>query len=356
MFNPSRLELARKRRRLTSTTLASRAKISLTTLSRIVNGHQTSYDETIGRIVAALDYPQDFFFGEDIDVIDVSSASFRSLKAMTARERDAAVAAGSLAYLLNDWVKAEFDLPPVDLPNLGYENSPEAAARMLRQHWSLGEKPIGNIIKLFEAKGIRVFSLAENTRNVDAFSCWRGDEPFVFLNTIKSAERTRFDAAHELGHLILHRHGGPKQGKNAETDANSFAREFLMPHADVVSTIAYVTELRDIIMAKKRWRVSALALTFHLHKLKLISDWQYRTFCIQLNRTYGHNEPEGIAVEYSGVWMMVLTELWKEGVSRNHIAAILKIPLDEMGNLLFGLMCEIDAPPRSARPPVLRAI
>ena len=55
------------------------------------------------------------------------------------------------------------------------------------------------MLHVLEAKGVRVFSLAENTRNVDAFSSWREERPFVFLNMQKTAERSRFDAAHELG-------------------------------------------------------------------------------------------------------------------------------------------------------------
>ncbi|WP_376773772.1 ImmA/IrrE family metallo-endopeptidase [Rhizobium mongolense] len=65
---------------------------------------------------------------------------------------------------------------------------------------------------------VRVFSLVENTRTVDAFSVWRGIRPFVFLNTIKTSEHGRFDAAHELGHLVLPRHGGPS-GRRAEDEA-----------------------------------------------------------------------------------------------------------------------------------------
>jgi hypothetical protein len=45
--------------------------------------------------------------------------------------------------------------------------------------WALGEQPI-SMIKLLESKGVRVFSLAENTKTVDAFSCWRNDVPYVF--------------------------------------------------------------------------------------------------------------------------------------------------------------------------------
>src|SRR3546814_2855920 len=98
------------------------------------------------------------------------------------------------------------------------------------------------MINLREVKGVHVCPLAKDTKTVDAVSCWRNGQPFVFLNTFKSAERSRFDAAHELAHLVLHRHGGP-QGREAETEANQFASAFLMPHDDLVSTIPYVSRL-----------------------------------------------------------------------------------------------------------------
>jgi Zn-dependent peptidase ImmA (M78 family)/transcriptional regulator with XRE-family HTH domain len=357
MFNPARLELARKRRRMTATILAAQAKIAPVTLSRIVNGKQTPDEQTVERLSATLKYPRQFFFGNEIDPVDASAASFRSLKAMTARERDAAIAAGSLAYLLSDWVKAEFELPNTDILDLHHETDPASAARTLRQYWAIGEKPIGNMIKLLESKGIRIFSLAENTRNVDAFSCWRNDEPYIFLNTFKSAERSRFDAAHELGHLILHIHGGPKQSRNAEMEANAFASAFLMPEADVRATVPYVASLKDIVSAKSRWGVSAMALTYTLHKMRIITDWQYRMFCIQINRNYGTSEPNGLPPERSSIWQLVLTELWKDGIARNHIAGQLHIPHDEMENLLFGLTGATQAPTRPASGrPVLKAI
>ena len=100
------------------------------------------------------------------------------------------------------------------------------------------------MIKLLESKGVRVFSLAENTKNVDAFSCWRNDVPYIFLNTFKSADRSRLDAAHELAHLVLHRHGGPRQGREAEIEANSFASSFLMPSRHQISA-PFVARLDD---------------------------------------------------------------------------------------------------------------
>ena len=265
---------------------------------------------------------------------------------MTARERDAALSAGELAYEMADWVREKFNLPETDILDLSTENDPAVAARTMRQKWAIGERPIGHMIKLLESKGVRVFSLAENTKNVDAFSCWRGNEPYIFLNTFKSTERSRFDAAHELGHLVLHRHGGARQGRSAEHEAHLFAASFLMPKEDVFATIPFVTSLKQLVKAKARWGVSVAALAYRLHKLGLITDWQYRTFCIRINQEYGINEPNGLAPERSSVWQVVLTDLWKEGITKNRIASEIAVPTDEMENLLFGLTGDVNPPER----------
>ena len=139
------------------------------------------------------------------------------------------------------------------------------------------------MIHLLEAKGVRVFSLVEETRSVDAFSVWRSNKPYVFLNTMKTAEHSRFDAAHELGHLILHKHGGPK-GRTAEDEANRFASSFLMPSADVRARMPIVYGLDHIIREKVRWKVSAAALTYRLRQLRLTSEWENRQLCIQIAR------------------------------------------------------------------------
>ena len=356
MFNVRRLELARKRRRYTAKILAEKAGIAPVTLSRVVNGLQAPDDDTVDRLIAALEYPRDFFFRDDIDPIDASTASFRSLKAITSRERDAALAAGELAYETADWVRIRFNLPQADILDLGHEPDPAAAARTLRQYWAIGERPIGNMVKLLETKGVRVFSLAENTKNVDAFSCWRNDEPYIFLNTFKSTERSRFDAAHELGHLVLHKHGGAKQGRSAEHEAHLFAASLLMPSDDVLAVIPFIRSLDQLVKWKARWGVSVAALAYRAHKLNLLTDWQYRTYCIRINQIYGTHEPNGLAPERSSIWQTILTDLWKDGVTKGHIAAQLAIPADEMENLLFGLTGDIKPPERAGGRPMLKLI
>jgi Zn-dependent peptidase ImmA (M78 family) len=265
---------------------------------------------------------------------------------MSAKERDAAISAGALGLQLADWVENRFSLPEADLLDLSYETDVEAAARSLREHWGLGERPIGNVIGLLETKGVRVFSLSEDTKTVDAFSFWRDNKPFVFLNNFKTAEHSIFDSIHELGHLVLHRHGGPKgDSRQVEREANAFASAFLMPRNDVKARAPRFVDINVVLKMKSRWRVSAMAMAYRLHHLGRLTEWQYKTICIELGRRgYRSGEPDGIERETSIIWRKVLSHLWQERISKNEIARQLNIPLDELEGLIWGLTGASRAP------------
>lgn len=335
VFNPQRLTLGRKRRKITARALAITIGVSPVTISRLENGANEPEHDTVDALASALNFPREFFFAEDLEELPADAASFRSLSSMSAKERDAALSAGVIAYLFHDWVAERFNLPQGDVPEVHADAQPEAAARIVRSQWGLGEQPISSMVKLLESKGVAVFSLCEDTKNVDAFSCWRGERPFVFLNTFKSAERSRFDAAHELGHLVMHRHGAPQDSRQAESEADKFASAFLMPADDVASRIRYVPSLESLIKYKRRWGVSVAALNYRLHKLGIVSEWQNRSLNVELStRGYRRQEPEGLPPETSALWPQIFTELWRERVTREHIAAQLHVPSSEIDMIL----------------------
>lgn len=338
MFNPRRLSLARKRRRLTARALAEKASLAVDTISRLENGGNLPDDVTVAKLAQALNFPQPFFFDQEPQEIDTGAVSFRSFSKMSARERDAAISAGALGLQLNAWIEDRFSLPVPKLLDLSYETDPEIAAYSVRQSWGIGERPIGNLMGLLETKGLRIFSLSENTASVNAFSFWRDDKPFIFLNNFKTAESSIFDAAHELGHLVMHKHGDPKETRSAEREANAFASAFLMPAKDVRAKISRRITIETVLEAKKRWRVSAMAMAYRLNALKLLSDWQYKSICIELGkRGYRAGEPGGIDRETSVVWRKVLTQLWSEKTTKNDIAKSLHLPLDELEGLIWNL-------------------
>jgi Zn-dependent peptidase ImmA (M78 family)/DNA-binding XRE family transcriptional regulator len=356
MFNPNRLSIARKRRQLTKKELSQRAGITAVTLTRLEVGSTGEPSiETVRSVAEALNFPLEFFFMNDCDELTTEAVSFRSLSTLTAKQRDAALAAGSIAFEFHDWVSKKFTLPEQQLLDLRDED-PMAAAQALRSHWGIGTKPIDLLIKLLEAKGVRVFLLAEQHKNVDAFSCWRDGVPFMFLNTFKSSERSRFDAAHELGHLVLHMHGG-NASRDVEKEADAFASAFLIDRGDLIGHLQRVRSLEQIVAAKARWGVSVAALTRTAFDNKLISDWHYRDLCRQMSqRGYRSKEPESRVREKSVLWRMVFAELWKEGVTREGIARSLNVPADELESLVGDLVTQPPQPEKPQQRPKLMVV
>ena len=156
---------------LNKTTLAERIDVEPRTIVRWEGCQTEPTPENLDALARVLDYPRAFFFGQDIDEPRSGLTSFRSQTSMSAAMRDAALAAGTIGYIISDWVGARFDLPESRIPDLRLYD-PESSARALRQEWGLGEKPVSNMIQLLESKGVRVFSLAENTARVNAYSIW----------------------------------------------------------------------------------------------------------------------------------------------------------------------------------------
>jgi Zn-dependent peptidase ImmA (M78 family) len=184
-----------------------------------------------------------------------------------------------------------------------------------------------------------VFSLAADCALVDAFSFGWHQTPYVLLNTTKSGERGRFDAAHELGHLVLHSEHRLPHGPDAEQEANRFAAAFLMPRASVLAHgLANATSDR-ILAAKQAWRVAAMALTHRLHELELLTEWGYRTACVDLSRRgYRTGEPGGIARETSQLLEKVFRSLRAEGASPADVARDLHLTTAELNRYVFGLV------------------
>ena len=338
-FNSNRLKFARKRRGLTLKKLGSLVGLTSRTLSDYENNRKdtTADDRNLHSIANQLHFPTEFFFLDDISSLDETSVSFRSLARMSASVRDAAICAGQIGLEFSLWIDKNFELPETNLPDLR-EYEPEAAAQTIRNEWALGERPINNMIHLLEAKGVRIFSLAEDSYDMDAYSFWLNNHPFIFLNTRKSVERSRFDAAHELGHILLHKHGSPL-GKEAESQANKFASAFLMPQGSVIANSPGIPTLEAIIRLKSIWKAAASAMVRRMRDLNLITEWNYRALMIELSkRGFMKNEPNAIAKrETSKLLPMIFKALREEGITKDKIARDLCLFVDDIDSLIFNL-------------------
>lgn len=345
VVSPSRLLLARKLRGLTLADLSRQTGHNVQTLSRYENGRQEPSPESVERLATALSLPEGFFFRREVDGVPVDAVSFRALTKTPAFRRDQALAGGEVAVEIADWINAHFRVPSPNLLSVGLPDGSslvavEEAALRVRRHWELGSRPITNLLHLLESRGVRVFSLVQEVRDVDAFSFYRQGIPYIFVDTGKTAERQRFDLAHELGHLIIHQGSERVHGREAEKQADRFAAAFLMPREDILGQRMRNASVERILAGRRRWRVSAMALTHRLRELGLLTEWGYRSCCVDLsNSGYRTSEPGSqLVAETSQMLEKVFAHLRASGVGMRQIANDLHLTTREFNRHVFGLV------------------
>ena len=341
-FNPVSLKLAREYRGLTKSELAQKLNLSPSAISQFERGQIRPNVQTIAHLSIALGFPSEFFgrsMGEDL--VSVDQCHFRSLKTCPLSERRKMVGAGNLIGMIVELLDAEVHLPHEQItPNVRYEaetnNEIEEAAARLREAWGLGQGPIDNLIHLLESKGVLVFHLQEDCKRLDAFSLWFQHRPFIFLNLEKgSASRSRFNAAHELGHLVLHPDFLPGDSTQ-EDEANKFASAFLMPRETFLLECPRRLVWGHFRELKLRWKVSLAALVRRARDLQVISQDTYRRAYFLINK-YGWrlNEPDEPSLELPTILPGGLELLSRAGWTLSSIADRLSISERDLRWLAF---------------------
>jgi Zn-dependent peptidase ImmA (M78 family) len=137
------------------------------------------------------------------------------------------------------------------------------------------------VLLLLENAGVIVAREETGTPRIEGLSAWSATgRPLVLLCADKgNAYRSRFDAAHELGHLVLHRKiEAPTDAaahKLMEQQAHRFAGAFLLPSKGFCAEVASPVTLQGLLFLKKRWGVSVAAMIMRLVALGVIGDSDY---------------------------------------------------------------------------------
>jgi Zn-dependent peptidase ImmA (M78 family)/DNA-binding XRE family transcriptional regulator len=279
-FQPSRLRLARHLETISQSELAARAAVTPAAISQFESGESRPSEETLDLLAAALCVPVEFLL---LPVEDTHEGFFRSLRKSSVAQRRRA---RSLAYLVHDLAAdpssqprlAEVFVPSCRIDTLDTESPLIAeAARRVRAEWGVPTGPIEDVVRLLEQHGVLVLRLPLVAADVDAFSLPFADRPVVVLGADKNDRaRSRFDAAHELGHLVMH--GESVWGvKEVETQAHKFAAEFLMPEAEVRGELPARADWATLFDLKQRWHVSIAALLMRAKDLGVMPATAYTT-------------------------------------------------------------------------------
>lgn len=297
-FKPEQLTRARELRGYTKVELAHKIGKTPAAITQFEKGQTKPDVETLARIVWHLEMPRSFFSRNPIArSIDVNECHFRTLRAVSQNRRRQAVRTGELLHEVYCLLEKAGILFPVERLSqlkrvVHCEEDIEKAALDTRQRWGLGLGPIPGVLSLLESQGLRLLPLGEVCQEVDAFSMWHEEHPFIMLAMQKSASRTHFDAMHEVGHLILHEDvlpGAPQE----EREADRFASAFLLPRSPFLSECPTYWNLEIFRALKRRWHVSIQALVYRAHKLGKLSISSYRRAFTEINqRGLRQNEPD----------------------------------------------------------------
>ena len=278
-FEPERLRLARELKEWSQADLAARLDVTPAAVSQFETGATRPGTDTLDRMTSALGVPAQFF---SLPVTETHDGWFRSLRRTSVTHRRRARALAYIAHDLAVTARAP-GLPPVRLPRIPItglaapDSELEDAARQVRHAFGMPKGPVPNVAETLEKHGILVIRLPLDTADVDAFSLPFDDRPVVVLGTDKNDRaRSRFDGAHELGHLVVH--GDQIWGvKEVEHQAHAFAAAFLMPADDIRDELPDRADWATLFELKQKWQVSLAALLMRARTLGRMSPNNYLT-------------------------------------------------------------------------------
>ncbi len=315
-FSGSRLRLARAFKGLTQADLAQLVGKTHQYIGYLEAGHKLPTDVLVDAIAQECGFAPSFLFGDTIEEFRDEDCHFRRRASTPVSVRTRVLAHGTLFAMLVTYLDEALSLPEDDVPSIRVESRDdiERAAEACREHWDLGKDvPIKNLTRAIERAGVVVTRFEGSSTKIDAFSR-SGKRSVIVLNTEKeSPSRTRFDLAHETGHLVMH--GGLITGDgDSEAQADQFASAFLMPRAGFAREFprSHRLEWPVLFRLKKRWGASVGAIVRRAYDLRLIDAATYqRGYKYMAAQGWLKGEPEEVSDEEPEIVPLALEQLEK---------------------------------------------
>lgn len=295
VFVKERLIEARDARAITQAELARVLNKAGPTISNWERGEQAPEPGTLEQLAQALDVTASYLT-RPMPQYGSGAIFFRSLSSATVKARTREKARLRWLQHISLTLQNVLDFPEVDLPDfLGgvpfhklSDADLEGVAESMRRHWNLGEGPIRNALLVAENAGVVVGVDEAGSTKIDGQGNWLSEDgrPYILLARNKyTAFRRQMDVAHELAHLVLHRHVDDAALEQhfdlIEDQAKYLACAFLLPHRSFASEV-HSLSLDGFLALKPRWMVSVGAMIMRAHQLEMMSDeaarrlWKYR--------------------------------------------------------------------------------
>ena len=240
----------------------------------------------------ALNVSLDFFFRpynvtvEDIEFRKKSKLKSSSLKGIKEKVIDEIERYMEIENLLD--MDNSFHINYKDI-TIKEKDDAITVAGKLRNDWKLGEDAISNITFLLEENGIKVIHLDAETEFDGLSGFINKTVPVIIVNKNATAERQRFTALHELGHLLLNF----AQELERERLCNIFANEMLIPTSEFIRLIGVSRKdisLQELIPIQMQFGISIDALMYKAKEAGIITEQRYKGYCIKKNSSSEFND------------------------------------------------------------------
>jgi Zn-dependent peptidase ImmA (M78 family)/DNA-binding XRE family transcriptional regulator len=301
-WKPERLTFAREAAGLNQVQLANRVGITSSAISQFESGRMAPGADTVAKLALVLKCPPQFFRSGARPCLDMSSCVFSNHRGVPLNERRRVVRLATIVSWLTDELESRGADQGEDVVGLQgqFETAdagPEAVARLVRDRLELGDGPIEDVVAVLEDMGIVV--VGWSGVSTGPFAGWRSDGvPVAFFDPDSLAPAClRFEAARQLGHLVMH--GAGAVDTNATKGADAFALAFLMPATTFGREYPTPMNWTHLRILKRRWGVSLEEMTRRALQLSLISEATFRRRCTELNeRGWRGNEPDEPSREF----------------------------------------------------------
>jgi Zn-dependent peptidase ImmA (M78 family)/transcriptional regulator with XRE-family HTH domain len=270
MIQGDRIKQVREMHRLTQSDLARDIPdLTQPQLSRIESGRAPDPStETLSLLSAILGVTQEFFYRPPVPSLQAQSPQFRARSRLTESAKAAGLQWARLVHEAYQQFGLQGKRIPVRLTPM-HDSSPQEAAHAVRELLGFSqEQALPYLVLAIERIGVTVLGLPYSADSVDAFSAWRAEEPVIALLGDAPGDRMRFSAAHELGHLVLHR--PDRTGRAVEEEADAFAAELLTPRHAIAAAMPRNPTLSSLAMLKTEWGVSIKSLVRRARELGTI--------------------------------------------------------------------------------------
>lgn len=272
------LQLAREARGLNQNQLAEKAQISQGTISFLENGFMEINASLLQKLAEALDYPMSFF-QRQVDLYNPHNYFWRRRSKVAVKSVKQAEAIMNIYKLGIEAMLKSVDLPDNTLEpwNVDKQGSPSLAAKQLRKVWRLPKGRIDDLTTIVENNGVIVVQIDYDVPELDGLNIHTThQQPIIFLNRDKPADRMRLNLAHELAHLVLHCHTPIGNDRDVEAEAFEFASELLMP-ADEIRPQLSNLDMQKLADLKRQWKVSMAAILTRAQKIGAVPPQRARS-------------------------------------------------------------------------------